>query len=83
MTFTRPELIALRDRAQKEALEPGLNPSWAAAIGMLAIAADYLDAMIARTNVVGTEGPPVEIGKNCFAPDCECDGTSGCEKEMD
>ena len=83
ITFTRKELIELRDRAQMEASKPGLNPSLATGIGMLAVAADYLDAMIARTNVVGTHGPPLEIGKGCTAPDCECDGMSGCEKEMD
>ena len=94
MTFTRTELIALRDRAFKEATEPGLNPSWAAAINMLALSADYLDAMIARTNVVGTQGPPLELGKDY--PIFENNGgpvpqwieglnktTDGCEKEMD
>ena len=95
MTFTRTELIALRDRALKETMDPGLSPSWAAAISMLAVAADYLDAMIARTNVIGTQGPPLELGKDYpifendgnpiekrTAPNRCCDESTGCEKEM-
>lgn len=46
--FSREEMIDLRERAEREALCPGLNPSWARAYLALADAADHLDAMITR-----------------------------------
>lgn len=58
--FTREELINIREKA-KELYEHGDNPFWIEAHFDLAMAADRLDAMIARTNVIGTQGPPIEI----------------------
>lgn len=49
-----------------------LNPTWVRAYLSLADAADKLDAMNARITVES---------QNCIAPDCDCDGSSGCEYE--
>ena len=81
-TFTRKELIELRDRAQREASTPGLNPSWVTAFGMLGVAADVLDATMARSEISQGTGVPLEIGtESGWAYGCRPD--CGCEKEMD
>lgn len=51
MEFEREELQKIRDRAWKESQIEGLNEFWVSACLRLAEAADYLDAMIARTEV--------------------------------
>jgi len=48
LDFTREELIDIRYRAKKHSETNGLNPDWKRAYEQLAIAADHLDAMIAR-----------------------------------
>lgn len=48
------------------------NPDWVRAYLALADAADKLDAMQARTTVQT---------RCCEAPDCGCDGHTGCEQE--
>jgi len=81
-TFTRKELIELRDRAQSLANTPGLNPSWTVTYTSLAVVADYLDAMMARSEVSQGSGIPLEIGTEAgWAAGCnpQCD----CDKEMD
>ena len=47
--FNRKELIALRERARYLAELPLTNPDWRRAYFVLVMAADYLDAMQART----------------------------------
>ena len=77
-TFTRKELIELKNRAQREASTPGLNPSLATAFGMIGVAADFLDAVMARSEVSQGSGVPLEIGtESGWAEDYRC------EKEMD
>lgn len=51
--FERDELIDISDRAARMADGEGINPSWRLAFQSLALAANYLDAMIAMTEVVG------------------------------
>jgi hypothetical protein len=58
--FTREELIDIRQKATK-LCENDTDPFWIEAYFELAMAADRLDAMIARTNVIGTQGPPIEL----------------------
>ena len=53
MVIEREELISIRDRADSEVQH--LNGRWKRAYQNLAEAADRLDAMIARTEVVTTE----------------------------
>jgi len=48
MEFTREELQNIRARAREAEACPGLNVDWVSAYSNLAIAADHLDAMIAR-----------------------------------
>lgn len=50
----RTELISIRDRADKAISEKQLNGRWKRAYQNLAEAADRLDAMIARTEVVSS-----------------------------
>lgn len=52
-TIERSELISIRERADKMVNEKQLNGRWRKAYQHLAEAADRLDAMIARTEVVG------------------------------
>lgn len=47
--FTRLELHNISKKARSLADIPGLNPFWAHAYWALALAADHLDAMRART----------------------------------
>lgn len=49
--FTREELQHIRDKALEIVEDDGHSTNWRAAIYKLANAADYLDAMIARTEV--------------------------------
>jgi len=49
MLFQREELWRIREDALKEANVQGLNLQWKRAFEKLADAADYVDAMIART----------------------------------
>jgi hypothetical protein len=58
--FTREELIELRDIAQGLVNTPGLNTSWATAYTAMVIAADYLDAIIARAEI--SQGDEVPNG---------------------
>lgn len=53
-TIERSELISIRDRADRMINEKHLNGRWRKAYQNLAEAADRLDAMIARTEVVTT-----------------------------
>ncbi len=47
--FTRLELHTISMKARRLADIPGLNPFWSHAYWALALAADHLDAMRART----------------------------------
>ena len=47
--FTRLELHNISMKARRLADIPGLNPFWSHAYWVLALAADHLDAMRART----------------------------------
>ncbi len=49
--FTREELQKIRDRARSSSVE-ATNPNWKAALDALAMAADRLDALWARAEVV-------------------------------
>lgn len=59
---------------------------WARAYTALADAADFLDAMQARSSTIQSEGRPLNIGteagaapkEDCVAPECGCDHHSGC-----
>ncbi len=50
--FTRNELTDLSERAKQYAEIRGLNPFWKYAYQALAVAADHLDAMFARSELV-------------------------------
>ena len=50
--FDREELIKFIDRAFSLSLVKGTNPLWKSALRQFASSADYLDAMIARTQEV-------------------------------
>ena len=49
MSFEREELWAIRGKALDQSKIEGLNSQWKRCYENLADAADYLDAMIART----------------------------------
>ena len=49
MKFTRNELIELREKALKTSEVTHLSEQWKRAFEKLADSADYIDAMIART----------------------------------
>lgn len=53
--FTRMELHNISEKARDIATIPGLNPFWSHAYWVLALAADHLDAMRARTTAVEDE----------------------------
>ncbi len=53
--FTRLELHNISKKARSLADIPGLNPFWSHAYWALALAADHLDAMRARTTVLEDE----------------------------
>ncbi len=53
--FTRLELHRISEKARNMATIPGLNPFWSHAYWALALAADHLDAMRARTTVAEDE----------------------------
>ncbi len=53
--FTRLELHNISKKARNLADIPGLNPFWSHAYWALALAADHLDAMRARTTVAEDE----------------------------
>jgi len=53
--FTRMELHNISKKARNLATIPGLNPFWSHAYWALALAADHLDAMKARTTAVEDE----------------------------
>lgn len=55
--FTRDELQLIRDRAQ-HLYDVTVNTFWQQAYGSLADAADYLDAMMARSEVPNFRTPP-------------------------
>jgi hypothetical protein len=55
--FTREELQALRARAHYFAQTPHLNPSWQRRYEDLAMAADALDACLARLTVGAAADP--------------------------
>jgi hypothetical protein len=50
--FARDELTEISNRAKQFAEIKGLNPFWKYAYQNLAVAADHLDAMIARSTAV-------------------------------
>jgi len=50
--FGRKVLIELREKSRNHANAEGLNPDWKRAYLRLADAADHLDAMIARCEVI-------------------------------
>ena len=52
MSFEREELWAIRGKALDHSKTEGLNSQWKRCYETLADAADYLDAMIARTTWV-------------------------------
>ncbi len=60
--FTRLELHNISEKARDMATIPGLNPFWSHAYWALALAADHLDAMRARTTAPEDtmELPPVK-----------------------
>lgn len=49
--FERKELIKIKKRALELGDVEGINPSWQRAFHNLAMSADHLDAMIARSTV--------------------------------
>jgi hypothetical protein len=49
--FEREELIKIKKRASALGDVEGINPSWQRALYNLAMSADHLDAMIARSTV--------------------------------
>lgn len=51
MKFERKDLWDIRERANKEASYDDINIDWKRAYAALAMAADHLDAMIARCTV--------------------------------
>ena len=57
--FNRNELIKIRNRAESVVKTEDLNSTWKRAYEQLAIAADHLDAMIARCKVPEKEYPDV------------------------
>jgi hypothetical protein len=96
--FTRKELVELRNRAHQESLVYGLNPSWATAYAMIATAADYLDAMIARSTVEAKQFPDADapnydeefrkVPHTCYPSEKLGNNMCGChgeitDKEMD
>lgn len=70
--FTRKELIELRDRANALAMSSGVNPTWVRAYVQLSLAADYLDAMLARSTVDQARG--ICLTETQDAPDANDSG---------
>ena len=88
----------LENLINKYSMENGSNtPDFIIAEYLVGCLRTFNNAYVARTNWYGSsciegEGRPLEIGteagwadptENCTAPDCCCNGATGCEKEMD
>jgi len=60
--FTREELWSIRAKAEQAASVKGTNRQWVRAYLALSDAADWLDAMMARTEFrLGGETPATEV----------------------